>query len=72
MPTPTHFTFHSLRRVVAAALSETAGVARDLLGHSSNDIADGHYAKRPGLIVEVAGEAPDGVFSGMMLSAEPF
>lgn len=57
VPTPTHFTFHSLRKAVAAALSEKAGVARDLLGHSSNDIADGHYAKRPGLIVEVAGEA---------------
>lgn len=62
VPTPTQFIFHALRKAVAAASSGTAGVARDLLEHGSNDIADGHYAKRAGPIIEVAAEALDGAF----------
>jgi integrase len=60
-------TFRSLRKAVAAAVSDTAGVevARDLLGHSSTDITEGHYAKRPDLIVEVAADALDEAFAGI-------
>ncbi|WP_454118901.1 phage integrase central domain-containing protein [Microbacterium lacticum] len=56
-----------LRKAVAAAVSDTAGVevARDLLGHSSTDITEGHYAKRPDLIVEVAADALDEAFAGI-------
>ena len=62
-----HLTFRSLRKAVAAAVSDTAGVevARDLLGHSSTDITEGHYAKRPDLIVEVAADALDEAFAGI-------
>ena len=41
------------------------GLARDLLGHSSTDITEGHYAKRPDLIVEVAADALDEAFAGI-------
>lgn len=62
-----HLTFRSLRKAVAAAVSDTAGieVARDLLGHSDISITEGHYAKRPELIVEVAADALDEVFAGI-------
>lgn len=62
-----HLTFRSLRKAVAAAVSDTAGVevARDLLGHSSTDITEGHYAKRPDLIVEIAADALDEAFAGI-------
>ena len=40
-------------------------VARDLLGHSDAAITEGHYAKRPDLIVEVAADALDEVFAGI-------
>ena len=62
-----HLTFRSLRKAVAAAVSDTAGVevARDLLGHSDAAITEGHYAKRPDLIVEVAADALDEVFAGI-------
>ena len=40
-------------------------IARDLLGHSSTDITEGHYAKRPDLIVEVAADALDEAFAGI-------
>lgn len=62
-----HLTFRSLRKAVAAAVSDTAGVevARDLLGHSDEAITEGHYAKRPELIVEVAAEALNKVFAGI-------
>lgn len=62
-----HLTFRSLRKAVAAAVSDAAGVevARDLLGHSDEAITEGHYAKRPELIVEVAAEALDKVFAGI-------
>lgn len=62
-----HLTFRSLRKAVAAAVSDTAGVevARDLLGHSDAAITEGHYAKRPDLIVEVAADVLDEVFAGI-------
>lgn len=62
-----HLTFRSLRKAVAAAVSDTAGVevARDLLGHKDEAITEGHYAKRPELIVEVAAEALNKVFAGI-------
>lgn len=62
-----HLTFRSLRKAVAAAVSDTAGVevARDLLGHSSTDITEGHYAKRPDLIIEIAADALDEAFAGI-------
>lgn len=62
-----HLTFRSLRKAVAAAVSDTAGVevARDLLRHSSTDITEGHYAKRPDLIVEIAADALDEAFAGI-------
>ncbi len=62
-----HLTFRSLRKAVAAAVSDTAGVevARDLLGHSDAAITEGHYAKHPELIVEVAADALDEVFAGI-------
>jgi len=62
-----HLTFRSLRKAVAAAVSDKAGieVARDLLGHSDASITEGHYAKRPELIVEVAADALDEVFAGI-------
>ena len=41
------------------------GCPRDLLGHSSTDITEGHYAKRPDLIVEVAADALDEAFAGI-------
>lgn len=68
-----HLTFRSLRMAVAAAVSDTAGVevARDLLGHSDSAITEGHYAKRPELIVEVAADALDEVFAGIDAFAEP-
>jgi hypothetical protein len=62
VPTPTQFTFHALCNAVAAASWATAGVARDLVEHGSNDIADGRYAKRAGRIIELAAEALDGAF----------
>ncbi len=67
-----HLTFRSLRKAVAAAVSDTAGVevARDLLGHSDSAITEGHYAKRPELIVEVAADALDEVFAGIDAFAE--
>jgi hypothetical protein len=48
-----HLTFRSLRKAVAAAVSDTAGVevARDRSG-TAVPITEGHYAKRPELIVE--------------------
>lgn len=33
--------------------------------HSSTDITEGHYAKRPDLIVEVAADALDEAFAGI-------
>ncbi len=62
-----HLTFRGLRKAVAAAVSDTAGVevARDLLGHSDIAITEGHYAKRPELIVEAAADALDEVFAGI-------
>lgn len=62
-----HLTFRSLRKAVAAAVSDTAGVevARDLLGHSDAAITESHYAKRPDLIVEVAADALDEVFASI-------
>ena len=62
-----NLTFRSLRKAVAAAVSDMAGVevARDLLGHSDAAITEGHYAKRPALIVEVAADALDEVFAGI-------
>lgn len=62
-----HLTFRSLRKAVAAAVSHTAGVevARDLLGHSDIAITEGHYARRPELIVEVAADALDEVYAGI-------
>src|SRR3546814_19012982 len=51
-----HLTFRSLRKAVAAAVSDMAGVevARDLLGHISTNITEGTYAKRPDLLVVIA------------------
>ncbi|MFS2241476.1 tyrosine-type recombinase/integrase [Microbacterium sp. OR16] len=62
-----HLTFRSLRKAVAAAVLDTAGVevARDLLGHSDAAITESHYAKRPDLIVEVAADALDEVFASI-------
>lgn len=62
-----HLTFRSLCKAVAAAVSDAAGieVARDLLRHSDISITEGHYAKRPELIVEVAADALDEVFAGI-------
>ncbi|MTE24625.1 tyrosine-type recombinase/integrase [Microbacterium sp. ZXX196] len=62
-----HLTFRSLRKAVAAAVSGAAGVevARDLLGHSDESITEGHYAKRPELIVVGAADALDKVFAGI-------
>lgn len=62
-----HLTFRSLRKAVAAAVTDEVGVevARDLLGHSDIGITEGHYAKRPELIVEVAAGALDEVFAGI-------
>ncbi|MGB4779391.1 hypothetical protein [Microbacterium sp.] len=46
---------------------DTVGVevARALLGRSDAAIIEGHYAKRPDLIVEVAADALDKVLAGI-------